>query len=352
MDSDVQKANEVFAWISRDKASRQLLEEACEELGFDLKTLKFRSLANFQKNVNNKAIQRVHYEHYNTRRNFKVEKVIEYLADKGFLDDFQLTYVEERKKSKGEAPLRYKSPVQAETFFADVPYEAKANTVDSDLTKVERLRKVQENLQSLKLKEEEKRLELVKQLSQRYSRLDEDLKVLKIQHQDKSSQKAQRRRDILAKHLKAEAEREEREARRRTKTVSDRESSFMSRSPQSGRHSRIVEQQSRLSSVDKSPREDDLELRLLHIESKLEKSVIIATQHQRCKSSSVAISIAKVEARQVNKVKSALLEREKVEHAQLVKKVVSLMAEYDESAVILKLAKTQPCLKGDQGEAE
>jgi hypothetical protein len=349
MNSDVKKANEVFAWIFREKASRQLLERACEELGFDLKTLKFRSLADFQKNSNDKAIQRLRYEHYNTRRNFKVEKVIEYLADKGLLDDFQLTYVEERKKSKGEPPLRHKSPVQTETFLTDVTYEA--NTDDSDLTRIDRLKKVQENLQSLKLKEEQKRLDLVKQLSQRYSRLDKEQKVHRVHLHDKSSRKDQRRRDILAKHLKAEAEREEREARRQTKTHSDRESSFISRSPQSGRQSRILEQQSR-SFVDKSPRGDDLGLRLLHIESKLEKSVIKATQHQRSKSSSAAISIAKVGAKQVHKVKSALMEREKDEQARLVKNVVSLMAEHEQTAVILKLETTEVWFKGDQGEAE
>lgn len=298
MDLEVRRAQDVYALLAREQSSRQWVLQACEELGFDIKSLKYHSLADFERDASSSAIQRLRHEHYSTRRSFKIEKVVEYLADRGLLDELQIRYLDNKRRRQSASPSVYrKAPSNDVTFLTDVSIEVK--TFDIDHSKIEKAKKVQENLVNLKLEQEKKRLGLLEQWTQRYSKLDkEQKKHIKLQ-QEKNSLKDQRRKDLLAQKHKRETDRELEEIRKSYKRFSARESVTHSRAPESGRHSRIIENHSRSpiperKLIGRSASGDDVGRRLRHIESKLERSEIIAKEHRKTKSSTAAAGMSQV----------------------------------------------------------
>mmetsp|Transcript_12213 Transcript_12213/g.23163 ORF Transcript_12213/g.23163 Transcript_12213/m.23163 type:complete len:483 (-) Transcript_12213:246-1694(-) len=326
MELEVHRAQDVYSLLAREKSSRQWVLEACNELGFDIKSLKNRNLADFQVDASNNAIQRLRYEHYMTRRNFKIEKVVEFLADRGLLDEFQIRYVDEKRRGQSASPSVYrKTPANDTTFLTDLSLDVK--TVDLNASRAEKIRKVQENLMNMKLDQEKKRLEQVKTWSQRYSKLEKDHKKIIQDHHEKYSLKDKKRKDLLAKRLQKESQREEAEIQNSIKKLSARESGSLSRAPESGRGSRSNEDQVRPKFVDKPVFVEDVGKKLLHIETKLERSEILAQEHKKSKSSTAAAAIS-----QVSKVKLQLREREMNEQAMLVQKVLRLKSEHDKSA--------------------
>lgn len=297
MNLEFRKAHEVYALLAREKSCRQWLLEACEELGFDIKSLKQRSLTDFQKDSGtNTAIQSLRYEHYNTRRNFMIEKVVEFLADRGLLDDLHIKLGDSRHRRQSASPtLLRKTPANDTTFLTNVAEDLLS--VDYSLLKQSKVQKVQENLHHLKLEQEKKRFEVLKNWSLRYDKLEANLQQQLKERQEKFSLKDQRRKDLLASQLKKETEREEEQVKQLLLKSNRRESAPVSRAPDSSRqsrHSKLHDDVTHSSFYDKSESSEDIGSRLHHIEAKLKKSEALANEHKKTRSSTASSCASQV----------------------------------------------------------
>jgi hypothetical protein len=336
MDFEVKKALEVYAVLSREKSGHKWLIEACDELGFDINSLKNRSLDQFHSDATNNAVQRLRYEHYVTRRNFKIEKIVAYLADRGFLNDLLGSYGQNRRQSRlrtASASLYRRSPPCRDyTFLTDLSVEDRS--MELDMSRVEKFKRVTDNLANLKLEQEKRRLELLQQWSQRYSKLEKDQELLSKERLEKTSLKEQKRQGLLAKHLEKEANLAGKDTQRQRKAISAKETPRVSFTPEVGRHdasqqSPFTQEHTGRSFRTHSACGENVGQRLLQIQTKQERSEVLAQAHRKSKSSTAATWTSKV-----NRAQTAVKERDLEEEVQIVTKILKIRREHKRSAVI------------------